>query len=127
MFILLSLSVVSAAQNETQITDDEEILTVSEDNLQTEETDEIIGKSNDENNLTADVGTYPELERAFQATNRFVFEKDYAANEKDGVINIKHSIEIDGKGHTIDASGFTGIFQSDNSAYGNIEVIIKRI
>ena len=44
MFILLSISFTSAAQNETQLTDDGEILTVTEDNLQTEETDEIISK-----------------------------------------------------------------------------------
>ena len=127
MFILLSLSVASAAQNETQITDDGEILTVSEDDLQTEETDEIIGKSNDENNLTADVGTYSELEQAFQNNNRFVFEKDYAAKESDGVINIKKSIEIDGNGHTIDAGGFTGIFQSDSKDSNGITVIIKNL
>ena len=34
MFIFLIMPFVSAAQNETSITDDEEILTVSEDTLQ---------------------------------------------------------------------------------------------
>ena len=127
MFILLSISFTSAAQNETQLTDDGEILTVTEDNLQTEETDEIISKINDNDNLTANVGTYTELEEAFKTNNEFTFEKDYAAKESDGVINIKHSIEIDGKGHTIDAGGFTGIFQSDSKEGNGITVTIKNL
>nr|WP_295161788.1 Ig-like domain repeat protein [uncultured Methanobrevibacter sp.] len=127
MFILLSISFASAAQNETQLTGDEEILTVTEDALQTEETDEITSKINDENNLSASVGTYSELEQAFLAGNKFVFEKDYAAQENDGVINIKKSIEIDGKGHTIDAKGYTGIFQSDSKESNGINVVIKNL
>jgi len=127
MFILLSISFTSAAQNETQLTDDGEILTVTEDNLQTEETDEIISKINDNDNLTANVGTYTELEEAFKTNNEFTFEKDYAAKESDGVINIKHSIEIDGKGHTIDAGGFTGIFQSDSKEGNGITVTITNL
>ena len=126
MFILLSISFASAAQNETHLTDDEKILTVTEDNLQTGETDEILSKSNDDN-LTADVGTYSELEDAFQKNDKFVFEKDYAAQENDGVINIKKSIEIDGNGHTIDARGYTGIFQSDSKESNGINVVIKNL
>jgi len=127
MFILLSISFASAAQNETQLTGDEEILTVTEDALQTEETDEITSKIIDENNLSASVGTYTELEQAFLAGNKFVFEKDYVAQENDGVINIKKSIEIDGKGHTIDAKGYTGIFQSDSKESNGINVVIKNL
>ena len=43
------------------------------------------------------MGTYTELEQAFLVNNKFVFEKDYAAKEGDGVINIKKSIEIEEK------------------------------
>ena len=121
------MSFVSASQNETQMIGDKEILTVSEDNLQTEQTDEIISKNNDNDNLTTDVGTYTELENAFQVNEKFTFEKDYAAHEGDGIINIKKSIEIDGKGHTIDAGGHTGIFQSDSTESNNIEVTIKNL
>ncbi|MBE6489234.1 MAG: hypothetical protein E7Z83_00010 [Methanobrevibacter sp.] len=126
MFILLSISFVSAAQNDTQITDDE-ILTVTEENLQTEEIDEIKSKSNAENNLTSDVGTYTELEQVFLTNDKFTFEKDYAAHQGDGIINIKRSIEIDGNGHTIDAGNFTGIFQADSSQSNGINVIIKNL
>ena len=127
MFIFLSMPIVSAAQNETSITDDEEILTVSEDTLQMGGMDEIISIKNDDDNLSANVGTYTELEQAFLVNNKFVFEKDYAAKEGDGVINIKKSIEIDGKGHSIDAGGLTGIFQSDSKESNGINVVIKNL
>lgn len=89
--------------------------------------DEIISIKNDDDNLSANVGTYTELEQAFLVNNKFVFEKDYSAKEGDGVINIKKSIEIDGKGHSIDAGGLTGIFQSDSKESNGINVVIKNL
>lgn len=106
MIILLSISCVNAIENDT---------------------DNVITINNENDNLTADIGTYTELEQVFLNNDKFVFEKDYAANSKDGIINLKRSIEIDGQGHSIDAGGYTGILQADSSQSNKIKVVLKNI
>ncbi len=121
-FILLSISFVSANQNDTILANDnDEILALDENDIQ--------GQANEGENevLSAEKGSYSELEEAFLANDVFNFEKDYEAASGDGVINIKKSIVINGRGHTIDAKEYTGIFQADSSASDNIDVVINNL
>ena len=122
LLILLSVSSVSAEQNDTILANDnDEGLALDENDIQ--------GQVNEGENevLSAEKGSYSELEEAFLANDVFNFEKDYEAASGDGVINIKKSIVINGRGHTIDAKEYTGIFQADSSASDNIDVVINNL
>ena len=82
LIFALSLSAVSAADNNTVITD------------------------------KVDVGTFTDLQIAINnATNTLNLEKDYKNTEKNIGFTIDKNLEINGNGHTIDANGESGIFQ----------------
>lgn len=116
VFIFLGISCVSASQqNDTALTDDD-VLTLGDGEVQTQINEE---------SLSADAGTYSELEEAFKNGGTFDFEKDYVAHDGDSLINIEKSIVIDGHGHSIDAKGLTGIFRTNDVK--NISVTLKNL
>lgn len=122
VLILLSVSCVSANQDDTVLANDNDnILALDEDDIQVQ------ANEGENEALSAEKGSYSELEQAFLDNDIFNFEKDYEAGSGDGVINIKKSIEINGKGHSIDAKGYAGIFQADSSESDNIDITIKNL
>ena len=112
ILVLFSVSSVSAVQNDTLSTN--EIDNVDND---------ILSISNETGTLSDGQGTFNDLKNEIRANN-ITLEKDYIAHSDEKVIDLTHSIEIDGKGHTIDGNGITGIFQADSS---DINVVLKNI
>lgn len=89
VLILLSVSCVSANQDDTVLANDNDnILALDEDDIQVQ------ANEGENEALSAEKGSYSELEQAFLDNDIFNFEKDYEAGSGDGVINIKKSIEI---------------------------------
>lgn len=123
MFILMSLTFVSASENETALTDDaSDVLTVEEETA-------IQTQVNDEDTLSEEYekGTFGYLNEKFNGADKFEFDMNYTAQSGDSQINIFNTITIDGKGYTIDAKGHTGIFQTDNDRSNYIHVTIKNL
>ncbi|WP_458456143.1 Ig-like domain repeat protein [Methanobrevibacter sp.] len=118
----MSLSFVSATQNDTSSNDNDDILSLTDDSLHTEE---ILSANNDENNTNNDVGTFTELRTALEGNNELILEKDYVAHSSDSQISLERNVEIDGQGHTIDASGVTRIFYTPKDA--NIDIVLKNL
>lgn len=108
LFILISISAVSAADDNTDI--------ISTDN---NDNDNVlsINNSNDKKVLTAaNDGSFADLNTKINggSSTNIVLDKDYvyagSDNIKNGIVINKDNIVIDGKGHKIDAKGKTGIF-----------------
>jgi len=123
MFILMSLTFVSASENETALTDD------ASDVLTVDENVEVETQVNDEDTLSEEYekGTFGYLNEKFNGADKFEFDMNYTAQSGDSQINIFNTITIDGKGYTIDAKGHTGIFQTDNDRSNYIHVTIKNL
>ncbi|WP_458405872.1 hypothetical protein [Methanobrevibacter sp.] len=122
----MSLTFVGAAQNDTSLNDNDEMLTVNEDSLQNEE---MLSLNNDEDILSDNnAGTFTELHNKVTQGGKISLEKDYVARSGDNFIYIEKTTEIDGKGHTIDAQGHTVIFKAPEDANANFtlkNLIIK--
>ncbi|WP_458405249.1 hypothetical protein [Methanobrevibacter sp.] len=119
----MSLTLVGAAQNDTSLNDNDEMLTVNEDSLQNEE---MLSLNNDEDILSDDnTGTFTELYNKVSPGGNITLEKDYVARSGDSYIDIEKATEIDGKGHTIDAQGHTTIFKTPK--YANAKLTLKNL
>ena len=106
--ILISISVVSAADNNTDIIsinndDNGNVLSINSSN-----NNEVLKAAND--------GSFADLNTKINggSSTNIVLDRDYTYNSndkiKDGIAISKNNIVIDGKGHKIDAKGKTRIF-----------------
>ena len=107
LFILISVAAVSAVDNNTNIittnnNEDNNVLSINSSN------DEILTAAND--------GSFADLNTKINggSSTNIVLDKDYRYSAtdtiKDGIAISKNNIEIDGKGHKIDANGKSRIF-----------------
>ena len=95
MLILFSVSSVFAVQNETIMTDDE---SVSEDEVLNTNDDEIISSSED-NDVLSDTGNYNELQGKIDAGGNVSLDKDYQyADGGYDSVSIGKSVVVDGHG-----------------------------
>ena len=131
MLILFSVSSVFAVQNETIMTDDaSDALTIDDESVSEEEVlntndDEIISSSED-NDVLSDTGNYNDLQGKIDAGGNVSLDKDYQyADGGYDSVSIGKSVVVDGHGHYIDARSKTGIFNSHKT--GNIDVVLKNI
>ena len=106
LFILISISAVSAQDNNT------EIITINSD-----DNNDVISIDNSSKILTgANDGSFADLNNKINggSSANIVLDKDYSYSTKDtikeGIVINKDNIVIDGKGHTIDAKGKSRVF-----------------
>ena len=107
LFILISISAVSAANNHTNIisinnNDNDNILDINDVN------NEILTDTND--------GSFADLNTTINgdSSTNIILDKDYTYSSSDtikkGILITKNNTVIDGQGHTIDAKGQTRMF-----------------
>lgn len=106
LFILITMSVVSAADNNTDIitinNNDNNVLSIDNSNNET------LTNTND--------GSFADLDAKINgdSSTNIVLDKDYTYSSsdtiKDGIAITKSDVTIDGQGHTIDAKGQSRIF-----------------
>lgn len=123
IIILLSLSAVSAADNET---DDAVAIAQMDDGLREDTSDyesEVLEADNSREVLSDTPGTFMDL--ATDITGDYVeLTRDYAYDPRIdiGQVTIRSPKTIDGKGHTINGNGLTGIFCISSSYVSLINI-----
>ncbi len=135
LFIIffMSVTLVSATNTENQtLIDENENTVLSIDNTQN---NEIINTNNMNKTLTAEKGTFTELQNLIWSSkvgDTIILDKDY---ELDSALVRKHiiidrTLTIDGAGHTIDGKNSKRIFYvqpASESSYDTSNTIIKNI
>lgn len=121
LFILISVSAVSAADNNTEI--------ITTNNIN----DNVLSiDSNNENSLSnGNDGSFADLNIAVNgdSSTNIILDRNYSYSSKDtikdGIVINKNNIVIDGQGHVIDAKGQSRIFYVNSTTVYLKNIIFK--
>lgn len=121
MIFLLSVTFVGAAQNDTVISEDAgDSLTVTDDDIQTESSnDEKLSDGNDQPlRYDSFIGVVSQNDK-INLSQDIIYEND----DNNKVIKVSKNLEIDGNGHYINGQTKAGIFEIT----GNAKVTLKNL